>query len=870
MEKQSIYLGLLTDVQQREGKYGTYITAWLDSIEPKPVYFHQSSLINKQESAELANGQLVFFRIEVKKDERGERKKAIDSYLAWPGQLQDYLLGLDAGICSHIRKKASQTLTTALLQAVDLLIAQSTTPHEQAKLTTLKSQLTPSSDTLERSHPTRQRSTSPPKFTVPTDGPVTSTFLHHVFTANSSEYTLKLFLLLVEGIQAISSEDSFKQALFLLNFNDQLSEGQIPNLSANFYALATRKYQLQFWLEHAVSYCDPEVLLTEFTTGSEEFRQQIMHRFPKLSELSIPSATAASPVISTYFQGIKDKLLEKLHLAQNTIQVAVAWFTNDELFAMLCQKLQQQVRVELIINNDYINSWERGLPFEDFIALGGHLYLSEHPMMMHHKFCLIDEAVLFNGSYNWTYYAEQYNEENVLFIQHSPSTITEFKAAFMELKQRLGPPTQVFEHFDQSALLGFERVNFRQYLSKDIQSRVSYTQASRPTSDVQWLATLMDKAVEIDNENNEAKQLRQSLTASAALEKHTIQSQQVVQQILDKVTVTEPTPAPIQNEVSPNVSTDTTKPIASQQAPAQAQSTPQPSVTKEQLVIASSLPQTSSNSISSSNQPQPPRPQAALAKSPVVSSAPIAKVATSLTPLKSSSPPVITSIPTTSSTPAALPISIDTSYSIPDTQRTQALFDNLQLVLAIDYSGSMEAIYKLGKIQKAVNMIFGISKGLTNSSTIDVFKFHTQAIPLPPVTISNYSTYVQDVVYKDKMGGTDIYAPINAIHDKYTVQQKSVTNAFVILITDGENEEKSNGKIKSYFTENKIQPIFWQFVGLGSKFAFLEAIAAAAANTAFFHLNDVESVSNDTLLSRLLQKFPIWFEQAKQQGIVKS
>ena len=101
--------------------------------------------------------------------------------------------------------------------------------------------------------------------------------------------------------------------------------------------------------------------------------------------------------------------------------------------------------------------------------------------------------------------------------------------------------------------------------------------------------------------------------------------------------------------------------------------------------------------------------------------------------------------------------------------------------------------------------------------------------------------------------------------NKYIEELGGKSHVFVVLVTDGENSDASNNtRIKDYFQNNSKLPIFWQFVGLGAKFAFLEEVNRTALNAAFFGLNDVQSVSNDTLLGRLLQKFPKWYQEAKQ------
>lgn len=61
--------------------------------------------------------------------------------------------------------------------------------------------------------------------------------------------------------------------------------------------------------------------------------------------------------------------------------------------------------------------------------------------MVHHKFCIIDDKIVITGSYNWTYYAENRNWENIIVIENEASVkayIQEFekiKASHEKVKQ---------------------------------------------------------------------------------------------------------------------------------------------------------------------------------------------------------------------------------------------------------------------------------------------------------------------------------------------------------------------------------------------------------------------------------------------------
>lgn len=139
-------------------------------------------------------------------------------------------------------------------------------------------------------------------------------------------------------------------------------------------------------------------------------------------------------MIQPYFDNIRSILLQNLNKAENTIIVAVYWFTNLELFEALLDKLREGIDVKLIIHNDFINNRNNGLPFQKFIDNGGEFHFSNNENPMHNKFCVIDGKTLINGSYNWTYYAENKNRENVLLIENEKETIQAFTLEFETLK----------------------------------------------------------------------------------------------------------------------------------------------------------------------------------------------------------------------------------------------------------------------------------------------------------------------------------------------------------------------------------------------------------------------------------------------------
>lgn len=138
-----------------------------------------------------------------------------------------------------------------------------------------------------------------------------------------------------------------------------------------------------------------------------------------------------------YFSGIRNRIIPCLDNATQKIQVAMAWFTSNELFEALINALNRDVDVELILLDNAINYMYYAPDFNEFINAGGKLRIAGAEVgFMHHKFCVIDDSVAITGSYNWTYYAETRNVENIVISDNSDIVML-FSAEFQRLQNIL-------------------------------------------------------------------------------------------------------------------------------------------------------------------------------------------------------------------------------------------------------------------------------------------------------------------------------------------------------------------------------------------------------------------------------------------------
>jgi hypothetical protein len=137
------------------------------------------------------------------------------------------------------------------------------------------------------------------------------------------------------------------------------------------------------------------------------------------------------PVVNqAHFRDIQDQVLAALDGAAVTIDVAMAWFTNDVIRDKLLEKVGQGVAVRLVIYNDGVNA-AHGV---DLTGINHKVVRGLRGGIMHNKFCVIDNQVVITGSYNWSSNAEFRNDENVT-VQMDPQQATRYSIEFRTLWQ---------------------------------------------------------------------------------------------------------------------------------------------------------------------------------------------------------------------------------------------------------------------------------------------------------------------------------------------------------------------------------------------------------------------------------------------------
>jgi hypothetical protein len=138
---------------------------------------------------------------------------------------------------------------------------------------------------------------------------------------------------------------------------------------------------------------------------------------------------------NAYFDNIHTHIIRELKKANYDITIAVAWFTDNEIFGALCQKSKEGISVHLALLDDEINRTKSSIQFQQLVDSGGELFwipVSASDNIMHHKFCVIDRQHVITGSYNWTRRARD-NHEDIVIVSDSHEFSMQYLETFNEL-----------------------------------------------------------------------------------------------------------------------------------------------------------------------------------------------------------------------------------------------------------------------------------------------------------------------------------------------------------------------------------------------------------------------------------------------------
>ncbi len=135
-------------------------------------------------------------------------------------------------------------------------------------------------------------------------------------------------------------------------------------------------------------------------------------------------------VYFSLYDNPQKEIIKNINQAEAFINIAMYIFTDREIALPLVKAQERGVKVRLYLDKDQVDykySQSRFLVQEGIKAR-----ISTNNYIMHNKFAIIDNRILLTGSYNWTFSANNRNDENLMVID-DPEIIEIFQNQFVNL-----------------------------------------------------------------------------------------------------------------------------------------------------------------------------------------------------------------------------------------------------------------------------------------------------------------------------------------------------------------------------------------------------------------------------------------------------
>lgn len=231
-----------------------------------------------------------------------------------------------------------------------------------------------------------------------------------------------------------------------------------------------------------------------------------------------------------------------------------------------------------------------------------------------------------------------------------------------------------------------------------------------------------------------------------------------------------------------------------------------------------------------------------------------------------------------------------------------------QVVLVLDYSGSMSRSYKSGAMQRLAEKILAIATSFDDDGAIDFFVFDTNAAHLGALSLDDYIGGIDRLTNGRRMGTTNYAKAFYAVSEHFGYDASTVATVvsaapvkkslfgfkketapaqvapsgtstiraalpvFAVFLTDGAPDSKPQA-VKA-LTEVSNFPIFWKFLSIGGEsMDFLQKLDDLddrfIDNADYQHLGDIDTFSDKQLFNLLLVEYGDWVKEARAKGLIQ-
>lgn len=218
-----------------------------------------------------------------------------------------------------------------------------------------------------------------------------------------------------------------------------------------------------------------------------------------------------------------------------------------------------------------------------------------------------------------------------------------------------------------------------------------------------------------------------------------------------------------------------------------------------------------------------------------------------------------------------------------------------RVCLCLDISGSMSALYRKGLVQAFAERILALACQFDDDGEIDVFLFGKRVHQPLAMGLSNWNGYIGQVLQQHPLEGNTRYgSAMEAIRRFYfpdvaggarSSPHKAAQPVYVMFVTDGSTTDKA--VTSEQLRWSSLEPIFWQFMGIGqgsksknkllaaffdSDFPFLESLDTLPGrlidNASYFSVSAPDEHADTALYDLLMAEYPGWLKLAAGHGLL--
>jgi phosphatidylserine/phosphatidylglycerophosphate/cardiolipin synthase-like enzyme len=145
-----------------------------------------------------------------------------------------------------------------------------------------------------------------------------------------------------------------------------------------------------------------------------------------------PSASVTASGHGVFFcpeDACSEQVINHIDKARKHVYVAMYSFTLDSIADALIRARNRGVDVRVVVEESQLG---RGSEYERLKKAGVDVMLDGNPALMHNKFAVIDGVVIITGSMNWSWSADNRNDENLVII-YSEQLARRYVEEFLEI-----------------------------------------------------------------------------------------------------------------------------------------------------------------------------------------------------------------------------------------------------------------------------------------------------------------------------------------------------------------------------------------------------------------------------------------------------